>query len=762
MKRRSVLWLGLGTTAALVVGWGVLPPAGRLRRGDEKSSAAEIEPNAWLRIAADGSVTVLLARCEMGQGAHTAIAMLVAEELDVPLESLRLENAPIDPVYNNISVATDGLPFHPDDHGMLKRQAERLTGKVVRRFGVMVTGGSTTVRDLWQPLREAGAMARATLIEVAARDWGVSPQSCRVERGVVIDAQERRKTFGELVAVHGNAWPEPSSWRTKPATDYRLIGRPLPRVASESLAKVTGQTRYTLDVQEPGMLFAALEVSPYRDGTLVIANESAVRGVAGVVEVLRVPAMVGAAPALAVVAERHWRAQMARDELVCQWVAGPGGLIDDAQISAELERALAAPKPRRYRNVGDVDAVFALDDSETASRSLTARYSVPFLAHAAMEPLSCAVKFEGNRATVWAGVQIPDAARKAAARALELDERDVVFDNLQIGGAFGRRLDADFVAQAAYIARRFEGRLVQVFWRREDDMRQDFYRPAAAAELRARLDGQGQIIAWQAVSAGQSIVAQALGRLFGLPGGGPDKTTVEGAFDQPYEFANHRVAHQAVELPVAVGFWRSVGHSQQAFFTETFMDELARLAKQDPLEFRLRHLRFHPRHAAVLRLAAEKAAWDQPAGFAADGAPIARGIALNESFGSIVAEVVELSLSAEGSPRVHRVVVAIDCGVAVNPNLIAQQMESAVIYGLSAALYGEINFVEGAVRQSNFDDYRVLRLAETPAIETHIVPSAEPPGGVGEPGLPPLAPALANALAVLSGKPQRRLPLIGA
>lgn len=761
MKRRSVLWLGLGTAAALVVGWSALPAAGRLRRGDERSTSGEIEPNAWLRIAADGSVTVMLARCEMGQGAHTAIATLVAEELDVPLAELKLENAPIAAVYNNISVATDGLPFHPDDHSLIKSQAERLTGKVVRRFGVMVTGGSTTVRDLWQPLREAGAMARATLIEVAAAEWGVAPSACRVEQGVVIDPEGRRRSYGELVAAHGDNWPEPKSWRTKSPLEYRLIGRGQARLPSETRAKVTGEARFGLDVQQAGMLFAALDICPYRDGTLAVANEAAVRALPGVIDVLRLPPMDGAAAAVAVVAESRWRAERARQELVCQWVAGPAGLIDDARIAGELEAALAVAKPRRYRNVGDVEAVFALADS-AGSRAVEARYSVPYLAHAAMEPLSCSVKFEGQRATVFAGVQIPDAARKAAARALGLKPAAVTFENLQIGGAFGRRLEADFVALAAAIARRFEGRLVQVVWRREDDTQQDFYRPAALARLRARLDSAGQVVAWHAVSAGQSIVGQAMGRLFGIAAGGPDRTTVDGAFDQPYEFPNHRVAHQAVDLPVAVGFWRSVGHSQQAFFTETFMDELAKAAGVDPVEFRLRHLRQHPRHAAVLRLAAEKAGWDQPPGVAADGAPIARGVALNESFGSIVAEVVEASLDALGAPRVHRVVVAIDCGTVVNPNLVTQQMESGVIYGLSAALYGEINFVAGRVQQSNFNDYPVLRMAQTPLIETHIVPSAELPGGVGEPGLPPIAPALANAVAVLSGKPQRRLPLIGA
>jgi isoquinoline 1-oxidoreductase beta subunit len=466
---------------------------------------------------------------------------------------------------------------------------------------------------------------------------------------------------------------------------------------------------------------------------------------------------------LAVLASSRWQAERALGQLVAQWVAGEAGTFSDADLERELQSAIEDPSAaHRYRDVGDVDAVFELPERSDATRSLTAEYAVPFLAHAAMEPLACAVKFETDRATVWAGVQIPDVARSAAAKVFELDAEQVALESLYLGGAFGRRLEADFIAQAAAIAKVVPGRLVQVSWRREDDTRNDFFRPAARARLRARLDDAGQVVAFAAHSSGQSIVKQSFERVFGLPAAGPDKTTAEGAFDQPYEFANHRVTHRAVELPVPVGYWRSVGHSQQAFFTETFVDELARMALVDPVEFRARHLREHPRHLAVLKLAAEKARWDTRPGCAADGAPIARGIALNQSFGSIVAEVVEASLSPEGEPRVHRVVVAVDCGVAINPNLIEQQMESAVIYALSAALYGQIHFNEGRVEEGNFDRYRVLRLAETPIIETHIQPSNRPPGGVGEPGVPPLAPALANAVAVLTGKPVRRLPLIGA
>ncbi len=764
MKRRTVLWWGLGAVSALVVGWGALPPASRLRRGDESSSDDLLEPNAWVRIGADDSIRLWMPRCEMGQGTHTGLAMLLADELDVDLERILIEAAPIHSVYNNIAVATDGLPFHPDDDGLIKHQVERLTTKAIRRIGVMVTGGSTSIKDLWDPLREAGAMARETLLAAAVRAWSLpSAEGCRIDNGVVIAPDGRRVRYGELVAREGGELQPATAWRVKDATERRIIGRSRPRLPEEVLAKVTGRARFALDIQEPDMLFALVDWSPYRDGRMAVSNADALRKMPGVVDVVSVPALAGGPPGLAVLASNRWQAERALGQLVAQWVAGEGGTFSDADLERELQSALEDPSAgHRYRNVGDVDAVFELPERGDVARTLTADYAVPFLAHAAMEPLACAVKFETDRATIWAGVQIPDVARSAAAKVFELDAAQVTLESLYLGGAFGRRLEADFIAQAAAIAKAVPGRLVQVSWRREDDTRNDFFRPAARARLRARLDDAGQIVAFAAHSSGQSIVKQSFERVFGLPAAGPDKTTAEGAFDQPYEFAHHRVTHRAVDLPVPVGYWRSVGHSQQAFFTETFIDELARLAGLDSVEFRARHLRDHPRHLAVLRLAAEKARWDTPAGYAADGAPIVRGIALNQSFGSIVAEVVEASLSPEGEPRVHRVVVAVDCGVAINPNLIEQQMESAVIYALSAALYGQIHFNEGRVEEGNFDRYRVLRLAETPIIETHIQPSNRPPGGVGEPGVPPLAPALANAVAVLTGKPVRRLPLIGA
>lgn len=782
VRRRTVLWWGAGAVGALVVGWGALPPRQRIRHArfeelPDEQSGRTFTPNAWVRIAEDGTITLFMPRAEMGQGIHTGLIMLLAEELDVLPDAISLAPAPIDTVYNNLLVATDGLPFHPDDDGALRRTAEHLTAKVVRHLGVMVTGGSSSLRDAWEPVREAGALARASLLAEAARQWNLEPSSLQVREGRITAPSGKNASYGEIVRAAREAGRRLSAVREavpKTRDAWRVIGTPIRR--HEARDKVSGAPIFAADVHEPGMLYAALAIAPRREATLDAASResllnSPLRQRPGIVALVAIAGLHGAAPLVAVVADRRHRAERAREALELVWTLDETKAIDDAAIDRALGDALRADDGTRYRNVGDARARLASNPTPadaTAGRLVSAQYAVPYLAHAPMEPLCCAAKFipaaadRPARAQVWAGVQIRDVAHAAAARAFGVEEADLEFFPMQIGGAFGRRLDSDFVAQAAAIAREVPNRLVQVLWRREDDLRQDYFRPAARAALAARLDASGRIDAWSAHSAGQSIVVQAFPRVFGVPAGGPDKTTAEGAFDQAYEIPNHLVRHTTVDLPIAVGFWRSVGHSQQAFFTECFMDELALAAARDPLEFRLAHLANHPRHRAVLELAAAKAGWGSPLAPSAEGAPRARGLALNASFGSIVAQVVEVSADAAGRPRIHRVVVAIDCGTAVNPMLITQQMEGSVIFALSAALYGRIGFTGGVAREGNFDTYPVLRLAETPAIETWIVPSEAPPGGVGEPGVPPLAPALANAWAALTGRRPRKLPLVGA
>ena len=757
MKRRTVLWMGLSALGALAVGVGVMPARQRLTGGaDTLDRETGFAPNAWVSINRDKSITLFMPRAEMGQGTHTGLAMLLAEELACPLSDIRIEPAPIASVYNNIAVVAGSPATQPAQPDTVERLTQHFSAKFGREFGYMVTGGSSSIADLFVVLREAGAMARETLRAAAARHWNVPVDECITRAAQIVHTSGEVLDYGAIVALGPDLLEPVHDYTLKKPSEWKLIGTPARRL--EARDKVTGRALFAADIHEPGMLYAEFSMSPFFDGEVEVYDEAAARAVPGVVEVLKIAAGGGAPAAVAVLAAQRWRAQRAVSALDAQWVAGPAGPINQAELDAKLQQGLLDNAPSEtYLDLGGVDAV--IGNSGTVVR---ADYEVPFLAHAAMEPLCCAVKYENDRATVWAGVQIPDVARKAAALALGLEPEQVTLNAMLMGGAFGRRLDADFVSLAAAVARAVPGRLVQALWRREDDMRHDFYRPAVHARYAGVIElGAGVVSAFKAHSASPSVTAQALPRQLGLPGS-PGKADVEGAVDQAYEFLNHRVQHTHVELPVPLGFWRSVGHSQHAFFQESFIDEIAVIASVDPLEFRLRNLQNKPRHRAVLELVASKSDWKQPPTSAPDGKPVGRGIALHESFGSIVAVVAEVSQGEAGEPRVHRVVVGIDCGTAINPSLIAQQVESSVIYGLSATLYGRIAIKDGRVEQGNFDSYPVLRLAETPVIDTWIVRSTLPPGGVGEPALPPVAPAVASALAVLTGRRHRRLPLIGA
>lgn len=758
MKRRTVLWMGLGAMGALAVGWGVLPPRQRLVGGaDRFPNPDAFAPNAWVRVGQDNSITLFMPRSEMGQGTHTGLAMLLAEELGCALDVVQISPAPIASVYTNVQVAAGSPPLSGAGPGLVERLGAHFSAKLVREIGFMVTGGSSSIPDLWDVLREAGALTREALRSAAARHWNVPLDSCAARNGAIVHADGRSMSYGAIVALGESALKPVERVVLKTAKDWRVIGTPAPRL--ESPAKVTGEARFAADVHEPGMVFAELELCPYLDGSLDSFDQARVRAMPGVVEVIALPAAAAAPAAIAVIADSRWRAQRAVAELGARWRPGPAGGFDQSMIDTALSRALEDQvNADVFRDIGNVDEVFG-----AGSAVVRAEYEVPYLAHAAMEPLCCAVKYSPTEATVWAGTQIQNIARDVAAKSFGLESDQVTLVPMLLGGGFGRRLDSDFIALGAAIGRTMPGKLVQVLWRREHDMRHDFYRPAVRARLAGAIDpSTGVIAAYESVSAGQSIAAQALPRQLGLPAPIKDSSDVEGASDQAYAFARHRVAHVSLDLPVGVGYWRSVGHSQQAFFTESFMDELAAAAKVDPVDFRLRHLEAAPRHAAVLRFVAEKAGWNNPVPSGPEGRPRARGVAVHESFGSIVGMVVEASTDEAGAPRIHRVVAAIDCGVAVNPNLIAQQLEGSIVFGLSAALYGRISFKDGVVEQGNFDTYPILRLADCPNIETWVVPSEAPPGGVGEPGVPPLAPALANALTALTGQRPRKLPLVGA
>ena len=755
LKRRRFILGTLGIGSALVLGWGLLPPRQRLT-GSAKLPVAQGQQgfNGWVKIGSDDLVTVMVPKSEMGQGVNTSLAMLLADELDADWSRVRTEHPPIDAIYNNLATMVEGLPFHPDDQGWVKRGAGWLTAKTMREVGLMATGGSSSIKDLWLPMREAGASARAMLVAAAAQAWGVPAAECQVAQGLVSHAASGRSArFGEL-AERAAALPLPDKLRLKSHAEFKLIGQPVKR--HEAAAKQDGSAQFGIDTVLPGMLYASVVMCPTLGGSVASFDAQAASALPGVKKVLAVPGQRGGSGAVAAVADTPWHAMQAARAIQVQWDHGPAAALSSTDITRQLTQALTAGEGFAYRSVGDAPAAI-----QQAARTISAEYHAPLLAHATLEPQNCTVLFNQGNARVWAPTQVPGLARWAAAKALGLNAEQVELHVTLLGGGFGRRLDVDFIAQAATIARALPGQAVQTCWTREQDQTHDFYRPPCVARYQAGFDAQGKLLAWTARSAGPSIVQQFLHRQFGLPGAGPDKTTAEGAFDQAYEWPNARVGHAIVDLPVPVGFWRSVGHSHQAFFKESFIDEAAHAAGQDPLAFRLALLQRHPRHRAVLQRAADKAGWGQALASHGDGAKKARGVALHSSFGSIVAQVAEVSIDPTNPKRirVHRVVAAIDCGTAVNPNGIRQQMDSAVVFGLSAALSGEITLDKGQVQQTNFHQQEPLRLADCPLIETEIIASTEPPEGVGEPGTPPIAPAVANALFTLTGQRLRSLPL---
>ncbi|HEX2531831.1 MAG TPA: xanthine dehydrogenase family protein molybdopterin-binding subunit [Burkholderiaceae bacterium] len=758
-SRRRFILGGLGLAGALIVGWGVLPPRQRLHGSNPLPTRnGEVALNGWIKIASDGAVTVVLPRSEMGQGVYTALPMLVAEELDVPWSAIRVEQAPIDRIFGNVAVFPESLPFHPDDNGLLKRNARWLTAKMAREFGIMITGGSTSVRDAWEPMRQAGAAARAMLVEAAAAAWSLSAAECKAEGGAVMHASGKRAGYGELATKAAGI--KPATFRVKNPKDFKLIGRPQAR--NDSRAKSNGTAEFGLDVRPPGLVYAAVKMSPVIGGSVRRIDAAAVKGMPGVLNVVDFSRAMrekfGAGAGVAVIAKAFWQARQAVAALPVEWDEGAAAALSTDAVFRELERKLDTEAGFAYIDKGDLSV------GKTAAKTVQAEYRAPFLAHAAMEPINCTAQIKGGRVHLWVPTQAPSMAVGMAAHVAGVRPDQVSITVTFLGGGFGRRLETDMVAQAVAIAQEAGGLPVQVIWTREDDMAHDVYRPTAIGRFSAGLDAAGNVLAYDNKSASDALTPQFLKRNFkldkanlkykimdlGIPGLGPDKSTVEGEFDLSYEFPNQHIAHVTVPTPVPLGNWRSVGHSHNAFFKESFIDEMAHAAGKDPVEFRRGLLKNHPRHVAVLNAAVERA------GKPENGR--AHGVALHQSYGTIVAQVAEVSV--EGSDiRVHRVVCAVDCGIAVNPNIIAQQMESGVVFGLSAALFGEVTIKNGRIEQRNFDDYPVLRMHQAPVVETVIIKSAEPPAGIGEPGVPPIAPAVANAVFALTGKRLRSLPL---
>ena len=745
LSRRRFIFGGLAAAGALVVGWGVMPPRQRLNATHPLPlTDGAVALNGWVAIAPDGTVSVAMPRSEMGQGVHTALPMLVAEELDVPLSSIRLLQAPIDKIFGNVAMLRDGLPFHPDDTGAMKALAQWTVGKVARELGLVITGGSSSVKDAWEPMREAGATARAMLVAAAAQQWQVAAAECHTDVGYVVHASGKRAAYGELAARASAATP--GEVRLKDISQFKLIGQPAPR--RDSASKVNGSAGFGIDARPAGMLYAAVRMSPTVGGTVAKVDSAAALKMAGVSRVVdfshALVGLDGAGAGVAVVAASYWQAKQAALALPIQWNEGAHAKLSSDDIYRDFAARLDAESGHAYYTAGDMDA------ARSAAKTVTAEYRAPYLAHATMEPVNCTAQVRDGKVWLWSATQSPGFAVHVAAKVAGVAADQVELAVTMLGGGFGRRLDIDMVAQAVAIARECGGAPVQLIWSREDDITHDVYRPAALARFNASLDAAGNVLAYDNKSASGSVSHQFFKRNLGLPPGGPDKTTAEGEFDMQYEFANQRIRHVIVDSAVPLGYWRSVGHSHNAFFKESFIDELAHAAGKDGVDFRRALLARHPRHLAVLNAAVERA------GAAPEGR--AHGVALHQSFGTIVAQVAEVSVE-DKEIRVHRVVCAVDCGLAVNPNIIAQQVESAVVFGLSAALFGQVTFKDGKVEQSNFHDYQVLRMNQAPQVETIIMASTAHPEGMGEPATPPIAPAVANAVFRLTGQRLRSLPL---
>jgi isoquinoline 1-oxidoreductase beta subunit len=706
LTRRRFLETTALAGAALIVSF---------RLEDRPAAAADdvLAPNAFVRIAPDNTVTIIGKHIEMGQGSHTGLATILAEELDADWSQIRVEAAPADAErYNNLLLGP-----------------------------VQITGGSTAMANSWEQMRRAGATARAMLVEAAARAWGVPASEISVERGVVSHAPSgRRATFGELAGKAAALTP-PAQVTLKDPKEFKLVGKELRRV--DGKAKTDGSAQFTMDFALPGMLTALIARPPRFGATVKSFDATAARRVKGITHVVPVPAGV------AVVATGFWAARKGREALRVTWDESRAETRGTDELYAAY-RVLAGQPGTPARREGDVDGAL-----RGAARVLEAVYEFPYLAHAPMEPLDAVIRIGADGVDYWAGSQGPTLDQQVIARIVGVPANTVRIHTLLAGGSFGRRVtpDSDVAGEAASIAKAIGGdRAVKLVWTREDDVQGGKYRPLYVHRLRAGLDAQGNVVAWEHRIVGQSI---AKGTPFesAMVKNGVDRTSVEGAANLPYAVPAIAVDLHTTDVGVPVLWWRSVGSTHTAYATETFLDELAQAAARDPIELRRALLAKHPRHLATLNLAADRAGWGQPL-----PAGRARGVAVHESFNSVVAQVAEVSLRPDGLPKVERVVCAVDCGTAINPDIIRAQMEGGIGYGLAGALWSEITLVQGRVQQRNFDGYRPLRISEMPAVEVHIVPSGAAPTGVGEPGVPPLAPAVANALVHLTGQRVRRLP----
>lgn len=705
LARREFLKLTVTASGGLLVGFYF--PGLSLKA--DAAEPKQFSPNAFVRIGTDERITVIVNHSEMGQGVYTALPMILADELDADWSKVGYESAPVDPVYN-----------HP-------------------AFGIQMTGGSSSVWSSFEQFRKAGAAARAMLIAAAAQQWSVEPGSCTTADGKVMHiASKRSATYGQLAESAAKMTP-PAQVALKDPKDFKLIGKPIKRL--DTPEKLNGKGVFGIDVALPGMLTAVVARPPVFGAKPRQVNSHEALALPGVKQVVTVPSGV------AVIADSFWHAKKGRDALKIDWDLGP--MADFSSVAQrEQYRALAQKPGLVARKEGDAESELGKQ-----SKIIEAEYEVPYLSHAMMEPLNCVVDLKSDHCEIWTGTQFQTVDRAAAAQIAGLKPEQVQIHTTLLGGGFGRRANpaSDFVGEAVHVAKAAKAP-VKVIWTREDDMRGGFYRPAYLHAIKGAVDADGNPIAWRHRIVGQSIVS---GTPFEkvLVKDGIDGTSVEGAADLPYAIPNLLVENHTATVGVPVLWWRSVGHSHTAFVTECFLDELAALTHQDPYQYRRRLLAKHPRHLGVLDLAAEKTGWTKPL-----PAGRHRGIAVHESFGSFSAQVAEVSVD-NNQVRVHRVVCAIDCGAYVNPGIIEAQGHSGVVFGMSAAMYNELTFSNGRLDQSNFHDYPMVRINECPEIEVHIVKNNEKSGGIGEPGVPCTAPAIANAILAATGKRIRKLPI---
>ncbi|PDS35065.1 aldehyde dehydrogenase [Rhizobium anhuiense] len=702
LNRRNFLKASAALGGGLIVSLGSVPTA--------TLAATEFAPNAFIRIDRRGLVTLVMPQVEMGQGIYTAQAMLIAEELDVSLEEVRIEHAPVN----------EALYGHP----MLGRQ---------------MTGGSTSIRAFWTPLRTAGATARTLLMQAAAKEWNVDVASCRTEQGFVVNPDGRtRRAYGELVDIAASLpIPPAESIALKQPSEFTLLGTSAKRL--DTRGKTNGSLKYGIDASPPGTKIAAIAISPVLGGKPKSVNEPAALAIKGVRQVVITDDSV------AVVADHTGAAKKGLEAAAIEWEDGPNGSMSQADILQQLEEQ-SQSAGGVARSEGDVSAAL-----QSAAIRIDAVYQLPFLSHTAMEPMNCTVHIGENGCELWVGTQNLSSAKQATATVTGLPPENIIINNHIVGGGFGRRLEADGIAHAVKVAMQVKGP-VKVIWSREEDIQHGYYRPYYYDRISGGIDTDGNPIAWSHRVAGSSIFARIAPAAMQ---NGVDPDGVEGAAHPPYKLPAIHVEFKQVEPQgVLTSWWRGVGPSHNIFVVESFIDELAAAAKSDPVEYRKRLLAENPRALAVLELAAEKAGWGEalPQGRG-------RGVAVQLAFGTYLAMVADVSVAEDGTVRVTRIVTAVDCGMTVNPDTIAAQMEGGALYGLTAALYGAITFKDGRVEQSNFDNYLPLRIEEAPHVETHIVRSAEAPGGIGEASTTAVFPAVTNAIFAATGKRVRTLPI---